>query len=215
MSNQYNNKVVLANGTTLIDLTGDDVTAADVAQGKIFHLPTGEQATGTASGGGGGSSGGLSNLVDISDSNLTMPFMLSQIKNGNTVGGTVTYSSNFTKTESLFLSTGLTTLHGLLMVGTTFDNITSLGTGASNKWFLMNIYKNANDETMYFIYGFPQNNVAGPARIGRTFGTTYNETPEDGTIRISGGDLYYSSRYNSNNNYQLVRSGVQYEWLAW
>ena len=48
-----NNKVVY-NNQTLIDLTGDDVTAADVAQGKIFHLPSGEQATGTASGGGGG-----------------------------------------------------------------------------------------------------------------------------------------------------------------
>ena len=52
MSNTYTNKVQLADGTTIVDLTGDDVTAADVAQGKIFHLPTGEQATGTASGGG-------------------------------------------------------------------------------------------------------------------------------------------------------------------
>ena len=45
------NKFVV-NGVTRLDLTGDNVTAADVAQGKIFHLPSGVQATGTASGGG-------------------------------------------------------------------------------------------------------------------------------------------------------------------
>ena len=42
-----NNKIVY-NNETLIDLTGDDVTAADVAQGKTFHLASGIQSTGTA-----------------------------------------------------------------------------------------------------------------------------------------------------------------------
>ena len=45
-SNQNVNKVVYA-GTTLIDLTGDDVTAGDVLSGKKFHLPSGAAATGT------------------------------------------------------------------------------------------------------------------------------------------------------------------------
>jgi len=45
-SNQNVNKVVYA-GTTLIDLTGDDVTAGDVLSGKKFHLPSGAEATGT------------------------------------------------------------------------------------------------------------------------------------------------------------------------
>lgn len=52
-SNPYVNKVDLANGTTLIDLSQDTATQADVAQGKYFHLPTGERVQGTASGGGG------------------------------------------------------------------------------------------------------------------------------------------------------------------
>ena len=52
-SNPYVNKVDLANGTTLIDLSQDTVTQADVAQGKYFHLPTGQRVQGTASGGGG------------------------------------------------------------------------------------------------------------------------------------------------------------------
>lgn len=51
MPNPCKNKVVY-NGTTLIDLTADTVTAADVAQGKTFHLPSGAPATGTATGGG-------------------------------------------------------------------------------------------------------------------------------------------------------------------
>lgn len=45
-SNQNVNKVIYA-GTTLIDLTGDDVTAGDVLSGKKFHLPSGAEATGT------------------------------------------------------------------------------------------------------------------------------------------------------------------------
>lgn len=44
------NKVVYGN-ETLIDLTGDTVTAADVAQGKTFHLADGSQAIGTSEGG--------------------------------------------------------------------------------------------------------------------------------------------------------------------
>lgn len=52
-NNPYVNKVQLANGTTLIDLSGDTVTSAtDIVAGKIGHLASGEQVTGTASGGG-------------------------------------------------------------------------------------------------------------------------------------------------------------------
>lgn len=50
-NNPYVNKVQLANGTTLIDLSTDTAIASDVAQGKYFHLPTGERVQGTATGG--------------------------------------------------------------------------------------------------------------------------------------------------------------------
>lgn len=46
MANLYKNKVIYG-GDVLIDLTQDDVTAADVTQGKKFHLPSGATATGT------------------------------------------------------------------------------------------------------------------------------------------------------------------------
>lgn len=45
MPNQYKNKIIYG-GEVLIDLTQDDVTAADVASGKKFHLPSGATATG-------------------------------------------------------------------------------------------------------------------------------------------------------------------------
>lgn len=34
MAEKYNSKVVLASGEVLMDLTGDDITAADLAKGK-------------------------------------------------------------------------------------------------------------------------------------------------------------------------------------
>ena len=46
-SNEYNNKIVLGDGTVLIDLTGDDAGVAHVLSGKKFHLRTGEQGVGS------------------------------------------------------------------------------------------------------------------------------------------------------------------------
>ena len=50
MPNQYVNKVMLGS-ETLLDLTGDTATAADVVAGKTFHLASGAPATGTGSAG--------------------------------------------------------------------------------------------------------------------------------------------------------------------
>ena len=47
MANTTVNKVILGN-ETLLDLTADTATAADVAEGKTFHLASGEAAVGTA-----------------------------------------------------------------------------------------------------------------------------------------------------------------------
>ena len=48
MAEKYNSKVVLASGEVLMDLTGDDVTAADLAQGKKAHDKTGAPIVGTS-----------------------------------------------------------------------------------------------------------------------------------------------------------------------
>ena len=47
MANPYVNKVQLADGTSLIDISADTVTAADVSVGVTFHLGSGATGTGT------------------------------------------------------------------------------------------------------------------------------------------------------------------------
>lgn len=47
MANSYNNKIVLASGEVLIDLTGDTVEAANVLDGFTFHDKSGAPVTGT------------------------------------------------------------------------------------------------------------------------------------------------------------------------
>ena len=47
MANEYVSKVVLSNGTTLIDLTGDTITAPDMLAGVTAHDKSGAPITGT------------------------------------------------------------------------------------------------------------------------------------------------------------------------
>ena len=47
MVNPYNNKIVLASGEVLIDLTGDTADAAHVLDGYTFHDKSGAPVTGT------------------------------------------------------------------------------------------------------------------------------------------------------------------------
>lgn len=47
MANEYVSKVVLSNGTTLIDLTGDTITASDLLDGVTAHGKDGAPITGT------------------------------------------------------------------------------------------------------------------------------------------------------------------------
>lgn len=47
MANEYVSKVVLSNGTTLIDLTGDTVTASDLLTGVTAHGKDGAPITGS------------------------------------------------------------------------------------------------------------------------------------------------------------------------
>lgn len=58
-----NNKVQLANGTVLIDITDTTAVASDVAAGKYFYDAAGVKTLGTNSGGGG--SGGEPSSIQV------------------------------------------------------------------------------------------------------------------------------------------------------
>lgn len=108
-SNPYVNKVDLANGTTLIDLSQDTATQADVAQGKYFHLPTGERVQGTASGG-----GGTGGITQDQDGYL----VLSPDGGGGGGGGlTLLYSAEVQASTTSTSATSLATL----VTGVTFE----------------------------------------------------------------------------------------------
>ena len=80
MANQYVNKVIYG-GNTLIDLTGDTVTANDVLKNVKFHLPSG--ATGT---------GACEFDVDSSDCTATVAEVLATktfAKGGSVLTGTM------------------------------------------------------------------------------------------------------------------------------
>lgn len=95
-SNPYVNKVDLANGTTLIDLTADTATQADVAQGKYFHLPTGERVQGTASGG-----GGTGGVTQDQDGYIVLD---DQPGGGGGSGATVVASGTFTGPNTYYIT---------------------------------------------------------------------------------------------------------------
>lgn len=79
-NNTYVNKVVYGNDT-LIDLTADDVTAADVLSGKKFHLPSGAEGTGSCT-----------YDADTSDATATAAEILdtkTAYKNGSRLTGTM------------------------------------------------------------------------------------------------------------------------------
>ena len=48
MANEFNSKIVLANGEVLIDLTQDDIKPENVDKGKYFHDKAGKRQQGTS-----------------------------------------------------------------------------------------------------------------------------------------------------------------------
>ena len=90
--NLYNNKVVLADGTVLIDLTGDTVTAAKLLYGYTAHGADGAPVTGTCT-----------FDADTSDANATQDHILtgkSAYVNGSKVNGSMPNRGGVTGTIS-------------------------------------------------------------------------------------------------------------------
>lgn len=124
MANQYVNKLILGN-ETLFDISGDTATAADVAQGKTFHLASGAPAVGTASGGGGGSATILKSIIErTAVTSPTLPDDLTKI------GDYVFYNySSFALTS---LPSGITSIGKYAFNGCTALALASLPSGMTS-----------------------------------------------------------------------------------
>lgn len=158
---------------------------------------------------GGGDIGGLANMVDVSDQNYGFGYFLSALKNGNTVGGTVTYPENFPNTETLLLSTGLTEIHGFMFANPFIDVSTGTGSDQTSKAVLVFVRTGGVMDFIGAMSSYTRE------KYGVANGTLVEQVPVNGTLRIDGGNIYYTARFNRNANYQILKANTLYEWLAW
>ena len=183
--------------------SSDTYTVSQMAQ-AIDDIPSG-----------GGNIGGLANMVDINNQDYQLAYMLSQMKNGNTVGGTVTWTSAFPNTETLLFDTGLSELHGIMFIGVDQDTNVNSNKIQSAKFAIITV----NSDGTFNM--FAQSSSGTPSAPGTAAQLSVaNEelkasAPINGTLRISEGKLYYVARYNNNENYQILMKNTQYDWLAW
>ena len=189
------------------------LTAANATTGESNTTLTDAVQTLVDGYGQGGGSSELSNIATVTDSEIVFGYFLSAIKNNNIKCGTITYNSAFTNTEQLILETGLTELHGFLFAATDHKLIDGISNAQSNQFVIVSKFS-TEEPSRYFIFGQGLQNQ-GKSEVNRTFGTAYASQPENGTIRIDGGNVYFTGRYNQNANYQLVYTNMQYDWIAW
>lgn len=120
-SNPYTNKVVYGSDT-LIDLTGDTATAEDVAQGKTFHLASGAQAVGTASGGSSTGSSVFYGTCATAAATAAKVVVCEEFTSSDLVEGTVLYvkfTNACTYNGTSTLNVNSTGAHDIARVGTT------------------------------------------------------------------------------------------------
>ena len=203
-NNPYVNKVVYGN-STLIDLTADTATQADVAQGKYFHLPTGQRVQGTASGGGG-------SITQDANGYL----VLSPDGGGGGGGGLEYEEGTFTPTSDINnYSISFSNSHANRPYHIIVTDVTGTPQSVSGGllvWMCSTWYDafgqavEAGNETAF--YGRIQYAVGG---------TSYGMSGQNFTL-IDGTSTSAISRYVSNTGFQLYtitcKANRTYKWIA-
>lgn len=159
MANAHVNKVVYG-GTTLIDLTGDNVTAASVLSGKIFHLPSGARAVGTYSGGGSGvsKSGSMISL----NSNLVVNIQPQQSGSGNPSASNIRPLSGWTACQ--IYSGGDNYTH--LTPGSVSTSTGEVGAAANSDYYYSDMIPLIDGEGIYIKF---MQRASGTRNFNRAF----------------------------------------------
>lgn len=167
----------------------------------------------------GGSSGGNIAGSDAHAGNL-MGSLLYAITSGTAARGEFTLASALPATETLIFDSGLSSIQGFAFANVDWDGVfetgkirTAWGAAVMNpdagntEWisdvqtpFLMhNCYDMTpaagTDPDVYTNFVSPVKNAA--------------------SIRVDGGSLYITARYNANANYTPFAPGMKYQWFAW
>ena len=190
----------------LVSQGSDTVTTNDTYDTTLISSLT------VAVSGGGGSSGGLANMVDVNTQQYQFAYMLMCMKKGDTKGGTVTWTTAFPDTDTKIIETGLTTIHGFMLVNVERDY--HINNGNNQTQDILFVFVNTDDT--YNAFGCTAQ-AAGTfaAVVNLVQGSNSNSAPLNGAFTFTGGDIYYKGRYNQNASYQIVKTNMQYEWLAW
>lgn len=209
----------LAGAQTIKAVQTTNLDAANIKKDVVVQIGDADDPdsvasiTGTFEGGGGPS--GFDGLISPAPLDNGFGTMLAAFKDDRVKSGTITVASNFSNTtERLFLSTGLSQVHGFMLSCPTYSIGPNVTAGQSNAHAIFVCYSLTNYPDCQ-MYGMSRSQQNSSFTNFATAGTRQDNAPFLGIIRFDGGDIYYTGRYNNNVNYQIVRSGIQYEWLAW
>lgn len=155
-------------------------------------------------GGGGGSSIGIQNTPIPNILN-----MFYALEHGTAATGEFTPASAFPSTSTEVFDTGLTTVHGIFIAD---ESQATLNTGSTPENTLFAIVFNPGSNTGDYALTRLTNNMAyGTNTSGINRGFLNRVTAWE----VTGGKLYITCQYNSNDNYTPFHSGHTYRWVAW
>lgn len=155
--------------------------------------------------------GGSKANIDIGVSNTPISNIINMfyaLEQGTAKTGEFTLPTAIRNTESRFLSTGLSVIHGFFVADTSIDNYQTAST-PENVLFSF-LFCDTNGTAKYAItrHTVGLTSLSGSGNVTKAFLIRC-------TYRWDGGDLYLTGAYDGNNSYTPFHSGRTYRWVAW